>query len=416
MDTRTDDHPWDRLRSEFHLPPGQIYLDGNSLGLLSRSAESKLNEAIAAWKQFGIGAWESAGWIDLPERLATRLAPMVGATAGSVALTGQTTVNLHQLLATLYDADDTDRPVILADALNFASDHHAIASHLRLRGRDPRRTLRQVESPDGHTLTTADIINAMTEDVQLVVLPSVLYVSGQLLDMAAITTAARARHIILGWDLSHSIGVVPHQLEEMEADFAFWCNYKYLNAGPGAIGGLFLHPRHHERAPGLAGWWGVEPAQRFKLDPTHVPATGAARLQVGTPSILSLAPLAGSLDLFEQAGGVAAIRQRSLDLNQRLLQRIDADLTPFGFRLITPRPPEARGGHLALHHPAAGQICPALRDVGVIPDYRHPRVLRIAPNAFHTSPGEVDVAVDRLVAVMHTGAYQNWPPVGTAAP
>ena len=407
---------WTRLRAEFHLPPDQIYLDGNSLGLLSRPAEAKLSEAVTAWKEHGIGAWQSAGWIDLPERLGARLAPLIGARPASIALTGQTTSNLHQLLATLYQPSDLSRTTILADELNFASDHHAITSHLRLRGVDPAANLKQVKSSDGHTLTTADIVEAMTADVQLVVLPSVLYVSGQLLDMPTITAAAKSRGILIGWDLSHSVGVVPHQLEAIGADFAFWCNYKYLNAGPGAIGGLFLHPRHHDAAPGLAGWWGVQPARRFDLDTLHEPATGAARLQVGTPPILSLAPLAGSLDLFEAAGGIGAVRQRSLELTQSLLERVERDLAPLGFELITPRLPADRGGHIALSHPAAGQICPALRDMGVVPDYRHPGVLRLAPCAFYTLPHEVDDAMNRLIEVIQTKTYQNWPAVETAAP
>jgi kynureninase len=410
------DPVWADLRNEFHLPPSQIYLDGNSLGLLSRPAEAALQAAIDAWKQHGIGGWQSGDWIDLPEALGARLAPLIGASTDAVVLTGQTTNNLHQLLSTLYDPTDDARPTILGDALNFASDHHAITSHLKLRGRDPATAFKQVTSRDGHTLNGADIVDAMTEDVQLVVLPSVLYVSGQLLDLAAISAAARDRNILIGWDLSHSIGALPHALEATGADFAFWCNYKYLNAGPGAIGGLFLHPRHHDQSPGLAGWWGVRSDRRFNLDRTHEPAAGAARLQVGTPPILSLAPLAGSLDLFDRAGGIDAVRQRSLALTEQLLARIDRDLIAEGFEVITPSDPAERGGHVALQHPAAGQICPALRDAGVVPDYRHPGVLRLAPCAFYTSPAEVDEAVDRLVEVMRTKAYQSWPAVATAAP
>lgn len=411
-----NDDLWTRLRAEFHLPPGQIYLDGNSLGLLSRRAEDQLTACLQAWKQHGIGGWQTAGWIDLPERLAARLEPLLGAAPRSVALTGQTTNNLHQLLATLYDPTNTQRPVILADALNFASDHHAISSHLQLRGRDPDQDLRLVGSVDGATLTTADIVAAMTENVQVIVLPSVLYVSGQLLDLARITAEARKRGILIGWDLSHSVGVVPHELDANGADFAFWCNYKYLNAGPGAIGGLYLNQRHHDRAPGMAGWWGVQPDVRFNLEPHHTPAAGAARLQVGTPPILSLAPLAGSLDLFDEAGGISAIRERSLLLNARLLHRVITDLVPRGFELITPEAPHERGGHLALRHPAAGQICPALRERGIVPDYRHPAVLRLSPNAFYTAPDEVDEAVDRLIEIMETRAYENFPRVETAAP
>ncbi|MCC5024258.1 MAG: hypothetical protein J6386_16355 [Candidatus Synoicihabitans palmerolidicus] len=176
---------------------------------------------------------------------------------------------------------------------------------------------------------------------------------------------------------SHSIGIVPHDLEAHGADFAFWCNYKYLNAGPGTVGGLFLHPpRHHARPPGLAGWWGVHPQNRFSIELAHTPAPGAARLQIGTPAILSLAPLTGALELFAAAGGIQAVRLRSLALTQRILARAELELRPLGFAIGTPVSEAARGGHVALIHSAAGQICPALRAAGVTPDYRHPDVLR----------------------------------------
>ncbi|MCF3651300.1 kynureninase [Synoicihabitans lomoniglobus] len=411
-----DDAKWAQLREEFYLPPGQIYLDGNSLGLLNRRAEAATLQALAAWGAGGISGWEDVGWIDLAERTAATLAPLIGASPAAVGVMAQTTVNLHQLLATLFDPTHASRRVIVADELNFASDTHAIHSHLRQRGLDPATHLRCIKSPDGFTLRTTDILATMRDDVQLMVLPSVLYVSGQLLDLAAITRAAREREILIGWDLSHSIGAVPHELEAQGADFAFWCNYKYLNAGPGAVGGLFLHPRHHDRAPGLAGWWGVRPDQRFSLHAEHVPAPGAARLQIGTPSILGLAPLTGSLALFAAAGGIAAVRDRSLALTAHLLSRADTELAALGFSIVTPRDAADRGGHIALAHPSAGQICPALRAAGVVPDYRHPAVLRLAPVAFYTTRADIDQAIDRLIEIMRTNAHHAWPPVETAAP
>ena len=414
--TDADPQKWARLRDEFHLPPGQIYLDGNSLGLLNRRSEAAVLRVLAAWATQGIGGWSDAGWIDLAERTAARLAPLVGASPSSIALTAQTTLNLHQLLATLYDPTQPTRRVIVADPLNFASDAHALSSHLKLRGVDPATHLRWVRSRDGFTLRTEDIVAMLTDDVQVLVLPSVLYVSGQLLDVRAITAAAHARGILVGWDLAHSIGAVPHTLEADGVDFAFWCNYKYLSAGPGAIGGLFLHPRHHDRPPGLAGWWGVRSDQRFNLDLDHAPASGAARLHIGTPPILSLAPLAGSLELFAEAGGMQAVRARSLELSTHLLERAECELAGHGFSIVTPRTADERGGHIALAHPSAGQICPALRAVGVVPDYRHPAVLRLAPSAFYNTREDVDHAVDRLIDIMQNGAHLNWPPVETAAP
>ena len=407
---------WAALRAEVFLPPGQISLDGNSLGLLSRPAQAAVLRVLADWATQGIGGWSDAGWIDLAERTAAKLGPLLGASAESLCLTAQTTGNLHQLLATLFDPTHPDRRVIVGDALNFASDTHALTSYLRQHQLDPHTHLRLIPSRDGFTLKLDDIISALTEDVQLLLLPSVLYVSGQLLDIKAITAAAHARGILVGWDLSHSVGAVPHGLEADGADFAFWCNYKYLNAGPGAIGGLFLHPRHHQRDPGLAGWWGVHPRDRFALRPQHTPASGAARLQIGTPHILSLAPLVGSLELFTRAGGIASLRERSLELTTHFLTRAERDLTPLGLSIVTPRLPSERGGHIALAHPSAGQICPALRAVGVVPDFRAPAVLRFAPTALYNTLAEIDQAIDHLVTIMETKAHLAFPAPETATP
>lgn len=416
MTDALSDESWSQFREEFHLPPGQIYLDGNSLGLLSHRSEAAVLRVLAQWSAQGIGGWEESGWIDLPERLADQVGPLIGASGKSVGLMAQTTANLHQLLATLYEPTHPSRRVIVADEINFASDAHALESHLRMRGLDPASHLRWVRSRDDFTLRTEDILSALTDDVQVLVLPSVLYVSGQLLDLPTITAAARERGILVGWDLSHSIGAVPHQLEADGADFAFWCNYKYLNAGPGAVGGLYLHPRHHDRLPGMAGWWGVDPARRFDLVNDHAPASGVSRLHVGTPTILGLAPLAGSLEMYAGAGGVEAVRERSLALTQHLLTRAEQELAAMGLSIVTPRPAAERGGHIALCHPEAGRICAALRAAGVVPDFRKPAVLRLAPIPLYTSFAEIDTAIDRLKEIMTSESYRQWPDPASAAP
>jgi len=407
---------WAELRAEFFLPAGQIYLDGNSLGLMSRPAQNAALRVLAAWGSQGIGGWAEAGWIDLAERTSAQLAPLVGASSQSVCVTAQTTINLHQLLATLFDPSHPTRRIIVADALNFASDTHALSSHLRQHQLDPATHLRLVPSRDDFTLRTADIIAALTDDVQLLLLPSILYVSGQLLDLSTITAAARERGIMVGWDLSHSIGALPHQLETDGADFAIWCNYKYLNAGPGAAGGLYLHPRHHDRAPGLAGWWGVDPSHRFALRPNHQPSPGAARLQIGTPNILSLAPLSAALEMIARAGGISPIRQRSLALTTHFLNRAESELTPLGLAIVTPRESAERGGHISLAHPSAGQICAALRSLGIVPDFRAPAVIRFAPTALYNTFAEVDQAIDQLITIMKTQAHLAFPRPETAAP
>ena len=412
--------PLGRFRAEFFLPPGKIYLDGNSLGLLSRRAESHLARVITQWRTLGIDGWTEASppWLTLTETIAEKIAPLLGAAPDEICLTGQTTANLHQLLATLYEPTHDTRGVILGDALNFASDSYALQSHLRLRGLDPAKHLRLIPSRDGRILRLDDILTAFAApDVQLAVLPAVVFTSGQLLDVATLTRKARQHGLLIGWDLSHSIGAVPHTLGGADGpDFAFWCNYKWLNAGPGAVGGLFLHRRHHARVPGLAGWWGVRADRRFAMSPHHEPAAGAAALHLGTPHILSLAPLLGSLELIEAAGGLCALRAKSLALTDFLLALIDRDLAPLGFTVATPRGEPARGGHLALAHPDAWRFCQALKAADVVPDFRAPDLLRLAPSPLYTSFADCAEAIARLKHIALTRAHENFPSAPALVP
>jgi kynureninase len=387
--------PWARLRAEFYLPSDQIYLDGNSLGLLSRRAEQKLLQATADWRRLGVGGWTDAepAWLDWTERVAAQVAPLLGAAPDEVAVTGQTTVNLHQLLATLYDPTAARR-TILADPLNFASDLH----------------LKLAPSRDGLTLRTEDLVAAMTPDVQLALLPAVLYASGQLLDLETLTRAAHERGILIGFDCSHSIGAVPHDFGRIAPDFACWCHYKYLNAGPGAIGGLYLNRRHFHRPPGLASWWGVRADRRFAMHAAHEPAAGAAGLHIGTPSMLALAPLAGSLELIAEAGGVSALRARSLALTHALRTEIERELSVHGFTVVTPRQDSEHGGHLALAHPDAWRIYQALKAAGVVPDFRPPNLIRLAPAPLYNTADDCRKAVARLRTIMLERRHESFPP------
>lgn len=402
--------PLARFRAEFFLPGRQVYLDGNSLGPLSRRAKAHLQRVIDEWRDLGIGGWTDAHppWISLSETVATRVAALVGAQPGEVAVTGSTTTNLHQLLATLFDPAGP-RNVIVADELNFSSDLHALQSHLRQRGLDPGRHLRLIRSLHGRTLEPADIARSFARDVQLALLPAVQFVSGQLLDVAAVSGAARERGILIGWDCSHSIGAVPHAFDRDGADFAFWCHYKYLNAGPGAVGGLYLNRRHHHRAPGLAGWWGVRPDRRFALAASHEPAPGAPALHIGTPHILSLAPLLGSLEIISEAGGVAALRAKSLAQTALLMELADRDLAGLGVTVVNPRDDRDRGGHVALAHPEAWRICQALKAAGVVPDFRRPDIIRLAPAPLYNTFAECAAAIAALQTILRTGAFEKFP-------
>ncbi len=402
--------PLARFRAEFHLPPGQIYMDGNSLGLLSHRAEASLLRALNEWRTLGINGWSDATppWLTLTDDLAAKLASLVGAAPDEIAVTGSTTVNLHQLLATLFDPAAA-RKVIVADSLNFASDAHALSSHLRQRGLDPATHLREIRSRDGRTLHDDDIIAALTPDVQLAMLPAVLYMSGQLLDVARITREAHARGIVIGWDCSHSIGAVLHDFDRDGVDFAFWSSYKFLNAGPGATSALYLNRRHFGRTTGLAGWWGVRKDRRFALSHTHEAAAGAEALQIGTPHVLSLAPLQGALEIFAEAGGVAPLRAKSLALTSYLMELIDAELTVFGCSVANPREPQRRGGHVALAHPDAWRLAQALKAAGVVPDFRQPDIIRLAPTALYNTFADCAETVARLKNIFLTRAHEKFP-------
>ena len=408
--------PLKGFRPQFHaLPAGQIYLDGNSLGLLPISAEASVQRALDAWKMLAIGGWLDASppWFTLAEHLAARVAALVGAQPAEVAIANSTTVNLHQLLGTLHQsAPGTARTKILAFADEFPSDLYAIASHLRGRGLDPAQHLILVPSGADGLLDEDAVLRAFADDpgIQLAVLPAVIYTTGQLLDLAALTAGAHRAGVVIGFDLSHSVGVVPHTLNTDGVDFAFWCHYKYLNAGPGAPGGLYLNARHAGRAPGLAGWWGSHKARMFDMNRELDPADGASALQIGTPTILGLAAIDGALTPTE-AAGIIAIREKSLRLTAYLMAQLEARLTftTGEFRFANPREGHRRGGHVALAHPEGARLCRALKTAGVITDFRPPDIVRLAPVPLYNTFEECHETVERLRRIMDERAYGRYP-------
>lgn len=329
---------------------------------------------------------------------------MFGAKAHEVMVTGSITSNIHQMLSTVYAPTD-ERFVILVDELNFPSDIYAVESHLRLRGQDPAIAMRKVTSRDGYTLELEDILAEMADDVAVLLLPSVLYRSGQLLPIREITEAAHNNGIIAGFDLAHSAGAMPHNLHEDGVDFAVWCHYKYMNSGPGGTAGLYLHERHHDLNPGIAGWFGSDKAKQFDMDHSFTKAEGAGAYQVGTPNIFSMAPLIGSLELFEEAG-INEIRTKSLELTAMLRERLAA-LVP-SLIDVTPKVDEQRGGHIALAHPEAARICKALKKAGIVPDFRAPDIIRLAPIAFYTSFEDVEKVALALQDIIEHELYKEF--------
>ncbi|MGI9048563.1 MAG: kynureninase [Rubrobacteraceae bacterium] len=396
------------FRDEFYTGNGRICLDGNSLGLLSRRAELSLLEILSAWKEFGIAGWTRGEhpWFYLAERLGGLTAPLVGASPEEVVVTGQTTVNVHQLVSTFYRPEGK-RTKILATTLDFPSDIHALQSQLRLHNLDPDENLVKVESRDGRTLEEDDIISAMTGEVALVFLPTVLYRSGQLLDVERLTREAHDRGITIGFDAAHSVGVVPHSFHDWGVDFALWCGYKYLNGGPGGAAGLYVNRKHFGRHPGLAGWFGSRKDRQFDMEHELAPEESAGAYQIGTPHILSMAPLLGSLEMFEEAG-IEKIRRKSLGMTRYLARLIGHELDGMVFDIGTPPEGSRRGGHLALEHTEAARICEALKEKGVVPDFRAPNIIRLAPSPLYTSYVEVWKTVRILAEIMAGKLYEEY--------
>ena len=400
--------PLGPFRERFYLPEGRIYLDGNSLGLLSKDAEAAVLASLDAWKRLGIDGWLKADpdWFTIGERLGALLAPLVGAEPDEVVVTGGTTINLHNLVATFCEPVGNRRK-ILAGGLDFPSDVYALQSQIALRGGNPDDDLLLVPSLDGRTLDEDTVIAAMTVEVALVVLPSVLYRSGQLLDMPRLTAAAHDRGIPIGFDCAHSAGVVPHRFDDWGVDFAFWCTYKYLNAGPGAVGALYVNRRHHGRRPGLSGWWGYAKERQFDMLHTWEGAADAGAWQIGTPTVLGTVALLGSLNIFAEAR-IERVREKSVAQTAYLIDLLEAmGLTEgeYGYRIGTPRDPARRGGHVAVEHDAGPRIAKALKARGVIPDFRPPDVVRLAPIPLYTSYHELWRTACHLCEIVESGDY-----------
>lgn len=393
-------------KEEFYQCKNQIYMDGNSLGLMSSRAERKLIELADSWKVYGIEGWTEGDhpWFTLAENLSARIAPLVGAKPQEVMVTGSITSNIHQMLSTIFQPTEK-KFAIVVDELNFPSDIYAVESHLRLRGLDPEKAMRKVKSQDGYTLKMEDIKEQLTEDAAILLLPSVLYRSGQLLPIQEITKAAHEKGILVGFDLAHSIGALPHHLHDSGVDFAVWCHYKYMNSGPGGTGGLYIHERHHDLLPGNAGWFGSDKTKQFDMDHRFSKAEDAGAYQIGTPNIFSMAPLLGSIEIFEEIG-IEMIRERSLQLSRHLRELIAERLPEF--QDVTPAADEERGGHIALVHKEAARICKALKEVGVVPDFRAPDIIRLAPVSLYISFNDVEEMVARLETIMKEETYKKF--------
>lgn len=403
--------PLAKFRERFHIPKDTIYLDGNSLGLLSKDSQQAVLRVLDEWKTLGIRGWLEAEhpWFYYSEKLGEMLAPLIGAQADEVVATGTTTVNLHALVSTFYQPRDI-RTKILADELNFPTDIYALRSQIQLKGLDPQQHLILAPSSDGRTLDEEKIVELMTEDIALIVLPSVLYRSGQLLDMPYLTREAHERGILIGFDCSHSVGCVPHHFDDWEVDFAFWCSYKYLNSGPGAPAFLYVNKKHFTQEPGIAGWFGYVKEKQFDMNLEFESAQSAGGWQISSPGILGAAGIEGALKVTLEAG-IQAIREKAKKITSYFIFLVDELLSapPYNFQIGTPRDPEKRSGHVALEHPTeALRINEALKHHKVIPDFRPPNIIRIAPIALYNTYHEVWQVVQLLKEIIDKEEYKQF--------
>ncbi|MFW9904582.1 MAG: kynureninase [Candidatus Thorarchaeota archaeon] len=402
--------PLREFRERYFIPENTIYMDGNSLGLLPKDAEKSLLRAVNEWKTLGIYGWFEGekSWWYYGEDLGAKIAPLVGAEPNEVVATGTTTVNLHSLISTFYHPKGK-RTKILADELDFPTDIYALKSQIKLKGLDPKEHL--VLAPtNGRFLKEEKIIELMTNDIALVLLPSALYRSGQLLDMAYLTEEAHKRKILIGFDCSHSVGAVPHFFDEWGVDFAVWCSYKYLNSGPGGTAFLYINKRHFYRDPGLTGWFGYVKEKQFEmlLDFEHEKSAGG--WQMSSSNILCSAPIEGALGVTLEAG-IKRIREKSINMTSYLIFLIDELLSqePYNCKVGTPRDPDRRTGHVAIEHDEAFRMTEALKAKRVITDYRPPNIIRVAPVALYNTYYEVWQIVQVLREIITNQEYKKFP-------
>jgi kynureninase len=386
-----------------------LYLCGHSLGLQCRSTARYVEDELRDWRRLGVLGHHAAHrpWIGYHQEAAAGLAALAGAGELEVVAMNSLTVNLHLMMVSFF-RPDAARNRVLIEKSAFPSDRYAIVSQLEYHGLNPDEHLIEVEPRSGErNLRTEDLVALLEREgprLALVLLPGVQYLTGQALELAPLIDAARASGACVGLDLAHAIGNLPLRLHDWNVDFAVWCSYKYLNAGPGAIGGCFVHERHARRSdlPRFAGWWGHTAATRFQMGPGFVPMPGAPGWQISNPPILSTAPLLASLELFGRAG-LARLRQKSLALTATLHRLIDERLSR-SVEVVTPADPAQRGCQLSLRLalPAAqAHACHVrLEAAGVIADWREPDILRLSPVPLYNSYQDVFAAVEALARAL----------------
>jgi len=410
------DDPLGRFREQFRIPRSEsgeeeIYFAGNSLGLMPKRTPRCVVEELEKWKRLAFKAHFSGEnpWMPYHELLATPMAKLVGALPGEVVTMNSLTVNLHLMMASFY-RPTRERHRILLEEHAFPSDDYALESQTIFHGFDPAEALvrlRPAESERSIDITdVARVLEREGDSIAVVLLPGVQYYTGQAFDLEAIARLAHAKGCVVGFDLAHAAGNLALRIHDWNVDFAVWCTYKYLNSGPGSVGGCFVHERHGMRVdvPRLAGWWGHDKKSRFRMEPGFRPIPGAEGWQLSNPPILSLAAIRGSLDVFMEAGGMEPLREKSLRLTGYLEWLLGREVGD-SVEILTPRDPGRRGCQLSIrvkaHSSGSGRtVLEKLEASGVTCDWREPDVIRVAPVPLYNRYEEVYRFVEILRGVL----------------
>lgn len=391
--------PLKTYREQFYFPQKNgkdaIYFCGNSLGLQPRKVKPAIEQELNDWHHHAVeGYWNAENpWLYYQQYCSKPLTYILGASQDELTVMNTLTVNLHLLLMSFY-RPTKHRFKILMEAGAFPSDQYAVETQVRLHGFDPETAIIEVAPRPGEYLIREedifDIIDQESSSLAIILLGGINYYTGQLFNMQSITEAAHRVGAVAGFDLAHVVGNVPLKLHDWEVDFAVWCSYKYLNGGPGAVGGAFIHERHARDIDRqrLGGWWGNEESTRFKMEKGFKPKSRAEGWQISTAQVFNMVALKASLELFESAG-MTALRDKSIKLTN-YLEFLLKHIENIKFEIITPKNCKERGAQLSLlFHDKGREIQQKMTDAGIIVDWREPGVIRISPAPLYNSYGDV---------------------------
>jgi kynureninase len=398
-------------RADFLIPPAvggsfplTAYLAGNSLGLQPRATRAELMADLDAWEQYGVHGHVDADrpWFPYHEELRAPAARLVGAEPREVVIMNSLTVNLHLLLASFYRPTAIRHRIVMEDYA-FSSDSYAVRSHVALRGHDPDTAVMRLRPRPGEdVLRTEDVLKTLDDhahSIATVMIGGVNYLTGEVMDMPAITAAGHRIGATVGWDLAHAAGNIPLHLHDWDVDFAAWCSYKYLNAGPGAVAGAFVHARHLDDPTliRLEGWWSTEPSTRFEMKPVSEPPASADAWSLSNPPIFAMGPVRTSLTIFDEVG-MAALRERSLRLTGYLRDLLEALAERSDIAIVTPEPDDQHGAQLSVRVPVdvADLTERMSSNWGVVADDRQPDIIRLAPAPLYCTFHDCWRAVDAL--------------------